>query len=68
MVGVFLLDEVLKYNPDYKDHIDYPGAVTLIKDFDGEIKIVVVQDENRESEVRVIGSGNINFYTKQTGF
>lgn len=68
MVGVFLLDEVLKYNPDYNDHIECPGAVTWIKDFDGEIDIVVVQDENMELEVRVVGNGNVDFYTTQTGF
>lgn len=68
MVGVFLLDEVLQYNPDYRDYTDCPGAVTLIKDFDGDIEIMVVQDENGEPEVRVIGNGNINFYTRQTGF
>lgn len=62
-VAVFLLDEVLKYNPDYDDYITKPWATTLIKDFDGEINFEIVDDE-----VSVVGKGNINFYTQQTGF
>ena len=37
MVAVFLLDEVLKYNPDFDYHINREWTTTLIKDFDGEI-------------------------------
>lgn len=76
LVSVFLLDEILKYNPDFNYHIERPHTTTLIKDFDGEIIIssrdyeyldeetnVLVQDD----EVSVMGTGNINFYTTQTG-
>lgn len=62
-VAVFLLDEVLKYNPDYDDHIAKPWTTTLIKDFDGEVNFEIIHDE-----VSVIGKGNINFETHQTGF
>lgn len=44
MVAVFLLDEVLKYNPD----------------FDGEVNYYV-------DSARIIGVGNINFFTSQVG-
>lgn len=74
LVSVFLLDEVLAYNPDFDYHLKRPWTTTLIKDFDGEIEINVVpykyEDEGRnyeDEEVRVIGKGNINFYTTQTG-
>lgn len=62
MVAVFLLDEVLKYNPDFDYHTKRPWTTTLIKDFDGEVDFEVVDDE-----VRVVGKGNINFVGLQTG-
>jgi len=76
LVSVFLLDEVLKYNPDFDYHFNRPWTTTLIKDFDGEIEINIVGVEYKneeghienDEEVRVIGKGNINFYTRQTGF
>lgn len=72
LVSVFLLDEVLAYNPDFDFHIKRPWTTTLIKDFDGDIEIKVIEEEgkdgNLEEEVRVVGIGNINFYTIQTGF
>lgn len=79
LVSVFLLDEVLKYNPNFDYHINRPWTTTLIKDFDGEINISVVPYEyeyenddgekviEKDEEVRVIGTGNINFFTSQTG-
>ncbi|MFL1672618.1 hypothetical protein [Paenibacillus dendritiformis] len=75
MVAVFVLDEVLKYNPDFDYHLNRPWTTTLIKNFDGDIEIDVVsftyKDQNgvRKSykEVRVVGTGNINFFTTQTG-
>ena len=77
LVSVFLLDEVLAYNPEFNDHLNKPWTTTLIKDFDGDIEIKVCEfsnydeDNNEEvedEEVRVIGKGNINFYTTQTDF
>lgn len=77
LVSVFLLDEVLAYNPDFDYHITKPWTTTLIKDFDGDIEIKIINVEYKDEEtnekttgqeVRVIGEGNINFYTKQTGF
>lgn len=82
MVAVFLLDEVLKYNPGFDYHIERPWTTTLIKDFDGEVNFEVVHTEGEyeedseywnkgdmweNDEVQVIGRGNINFVGKQTG-
>ena len=64
LVSVFLLDEVLAYNPDFTKFMkEAKGCVTVIKDFHGDIDIIV----NDAEEVEVRGFGNINFYTKQTG-
>lgn len=67
MVAVFLLDEVLKYNPDFDCHLESPWTTTWIKDFDGEIEIDVMNSIEGE-EVVVVGRGNVNFHTAQTGF
>ena len=45
LVSVFLLDEILKYNPDYNEHIKNPWAVTLIKNFKGTVQFVVKRTE-----------------------
>lgn len=63
LVSVFLLEEVLKYNPNYNDHIKNPFTTTLIKDFDGDVDYIVEDDE-----AFIKGTGNINFITRQTGF
>lgn len=62
MVAVFLLDEVLKYNPDFNYHTNREWTTTLIKDFDGEIDYYV------DDDAHIIGVGNVNFFTTQTGF
>lgn len=63
LVSVFLLDEVLKYNPKFDYHINRLWTTTLIENFDGDIKIT-----HRNGGVSVVGTGNVNFYTAQTGF
>lgn len=67
-VGVFLLEEVLAYNPDFNCHIDIPWTTTLIKDFHGYVSIKYDKDDRGEKCVFVVGHGNINFISKQTGF
>lgn len=68
MVAVFELDEVLKYNPDFNYHIEKPWTTTMLKDFTGNIIIEEFSiDDEKDSEIRVIGKVNINFYTTQTG-
>jgi len=64
LVGVFLLDEVLKHNPDFNLHVNSPWICTLIKDFDGDIQYEVGDEE----DVHIVGKGNINFSTFQSGF
>lgn len=61
LVGVFLLDEVLKFNPNFNYHIERPWTTTWIKDFDGEIEYIIYNDE-----VFIRGFGNVNFITRQT--
>ena len=41
LVSVFLLDEVLNYNPDYDWHITKPYTATVIKDFKGTVEFAV---------------------------
>lgn len=76
-VCVLLLDEVLKYNPTYQDEIG-TWCATIIKDFDGDISFdikeecTIVETDNGayqdiDTNISVIGKGNINFYTAQTG-
>jgi hypothetical protein len=81
LVSVMLLSEVLAYNPNFNYHKEKPWTTTLIKDFDGDIDIKVL-DRNPEDcdcedkedcccdeqYVSVVGTGNINFRTSQTGF
>lgn len=50
LVSVFLLDEVLKYNPYYKDHLKNKWTVTWIKDFKGTVEFVVKHIEGYYEE------------------
>lgn len=78
-VGVFLLDEVLQYNPNYRDHIEKDWTVTLIKDFKGTVQFIVnehkgIWEDDSEYhkkgdtwvdyEVQVVGEG-INTITNE---
>lgn len=67
MVGVFLLDEVLAYNPNFDYHLNRPWTTTLIKDFDGNVEFEIVENEN-DKTLHVVGTGNVNFKTIQIGF
>ena len=63
LVGVFLLNEVLKFNPKFDYHRNRPWTTAWLKDFDGDIEYIVYNDE-----AFIRGTGNINFVTRQTGF
>lgn len=78
LVSVFLLDEVLAYNPDFNYHIERDWTTTLIPDFKETVQIVVeyitgtyeedsefwkAGDTWEDFEVHVVGHG-IN---KKTG-
>lgn len=71
LVSVFLLDEVLQYNPEFDCHINCPWA-TLVKDFKGTVEFVVNHiegeydettkwwkkgDKYEDDEVQVVGDG-----------
>ena len=65
LVGVFLLDEILAYNPNWKSWIDeHSWCATIINDFDGEVEYYI---DKVNGEAHIVGTGNINFYTAQTG-
>ena len=77
LVSVFLLEEVLVYNPEFDYHINNVWTTTLIEDFEGDIEITHrdfsyededTGEEENGTEVSVIGEGSKNFYTTQTGF
>ena len=64
-VAVFNLDEVRKYNPDIDDWIaSHKWCATIISDFDGEVEYQI--DDN--GDAHIVGIGNIDFYTTQSGF
>lgn len=50
LVSVFLLDEVLRYNPDFDYHINRQWTTTLIKDFKGTVQFVVVHEDGYYEE------------------
>ena len=63
-VSVFLLDEVRKYNPGIDEWIaSHDWCVTTITDFDGEVNYYV----DKQNNAHIVGIGNINFFTDQTG-
>lgn len=45
LVSVFMLDEVLKYNPNFDYHKERPWTTTLIPDFKGTVQFVVEREE-----------------------
>lgn len=63
MVCVCLLDEVKKYSGDTINSYIESGCATVIKKFKGDI-----QFEIKEDSLFVVGKGNLNFISKQTGF
>lgn len=69
-VVVIPLEKALEYNPDFNYHIEKLWTTTLIKDFHGKVKIIVEEEKDLRYEdysVHIIGKGNINFKTSQTG-
>lgn len=64
LVSVFLLDELLAYNPDFLKWAEgHSWCVTIIDDFDGDVEYYVDEAEN----AHIIGTGSINFFTIQSG-
>lgn len=64
LVSVFLLDEIITYNPDWVKTIEKnPQLATTIKDYEGEVKYYI---DKVIGDIHIIGDGNIKFYTTQT--
>lgn len=60
-VCVCLLEEVLKFNSEFKNWaIEHPWCVTIIENFEGNVEYTI--DQN--GEFHLIGTGNINFHTR----
>ena len=63
MVCVVYLEDVLKFNPNFKQWAkEHDWCATIIEDFDGEVNYVIDDDE-----AHIQGVGNVNFYTSQSG-
>lgn len=67
LVAVFILDEVLAYNPEFNYHTTKPWTTTVIPNFTGDVTFKVMPEEDWDI-VSVVGRGNVNFHTEQTGF
>jgi hypothetical protein len=63
-VGVFLLSEILEYNPDFNKFIEeVPWCVTVIENFNGDVNYHIDDDNH----AHIVGTGkDYNFYTRQT--
>lgn len=58
LIVVILLDELLQYNPQFNQYIEYPENWTVIENFDG-----IVSSFEKDERVYIQGKGNINFIT-----
>lgn len=62
-VCVVYLNEVLKFNPNFKEWAEtHSWCVTIIEDFDGNVDLEIENDS-----LHIVGIGNKNFYTSQSG-
>lgn len=66
MYCVMYLEEVLKYAPAFDYHVKLPHTACVIKGFDGDITPKIVTRDEDDSVI-IVGNGNINFTTAQTG-
>jgi len=57
-VVVTTLQELLRYNKEFDQHIKYPKNWTVIKDFEGTVSV-----KNLNGEKVIEGKGSINFRT-----
>ena len=63
-VGVFLLSELEKYNPNWNNEKEFTR--TIIPNFTGTVNYYV-DNSSIDPTAHIIGTGNINFVTIQTG-
>jgi len=59
-IGVFLLNEVLKYNPGFETELCNKKCYTIINDFTGRI---IVHDDIEGESQHILGLGNKTFYS-----
>lgn len=57
-IVVMYLADLLKYNPSFNQHIEYPENWTVIHNFVGKIETKIIEDYKH-----IIGKGNISFDT-----
>lgn len=50
LVSVFLLDDILKYNPNFDYHKERDWTTTWIRDFKGTVQFIVVRTEGEYKE------------------
>lgn len=68
LVGVFLLSEIEKYDSEFDIKKFKHNEVGIVENFKGTIYIINRTEKTGfESEVMVVGVGNINFFSLQTG-
>ena len=59
LVGVFLLDEILAYNPDWKSWIEeHSWCATIIEDFEGEVEYYI---DKVDEEAHIVGTEVLTF-------
>lgn len=59
LAGVFLLEELLAYDPEFDEHIECPENALWLQDFDGTVE-VTGDGEDQHFQ----GSGNVDFETR----
>lgn len=68
LVGVFLLSEIVKYDSEFDIKKFKHNEVGIVENFQGTIYIINRTEKTGfEAEVMVVGVGNINFFSLQTG-
>ena len=72
LVCIIPLSVVMEINPNFNYHITKPWTTTLIKNFDGEVRITIKEEKFEDGyidyNVSVEGRGSHNFFTAQGGF
>lgn len=65
MVCVVYLEDILKFNPNFKQWAsEHPRCATIIENFNGNVEYEI----DKHGAAHIVGTGNINFYTSQSGF
>ena len=62
LVGVYLLEEILNFNPNFEQWAqEHSWCATIIKNFDGDVKYK--KKKKNDDLFHIVGKGNINFET-----